>query len=68
MLAHESDDPVGLLGAGASGCRGVVEHRVDNRTLPAVIFVDHVAVGGRGIVEKGFNQGRHVDCFFKGKS
>ncbi|MNI60155.1 hypothetical protein D3C73_1153490 [compost metagenome] len=68
VLAHERDDPVRLQGGGSPGSRVVVEHRVDDRTLPAIRFVDHVTVGGRGIVEKGFNQGRHEGCFFVDKS
>ena len=68
VFADEGDDPVGLVGAGASGGGVVIEHRVDNRALPAVGFVDDVAVGGRGGVEEGFNQGGHGGLFFGGKS
>ncbi|MNF77153.1 hypothetical protein D3C84_592910 [compost metagenome] len=46
MFTHEGDDPVGLHGGGPPGSGVVVEHRVDDRALPAIGFVDHVAVGG----------------------
>ena len=44
---------------GAAGCRVVVQHRVDHRTLARFRVADHVAVGkGRGI-EEGFDVGIH---------
>ncbi|MNF23418.1 hypothetical protein D3C84_39990 [compost metagenome] len=57
--ADEGDDVVGLGGCGTPGCCVVVEHRIDNRTLPAISLIDHVAVGRGGGVEESFNQCGH---------
>ncbi|MNG16208.1 hypothetical protein D3C84_1000980 [compost metagenome] len=65
VLAHEGDDPVGLGRGRAAGGRVVIKHRVDNRALSAVVFVDHITVGRRGVVKKSFNQGRHGGQFFQ---
>ena len=67
MFANESDDLVGLDGGGSPGGGVVVEHRVDDRAVPAIVLVDHVAVGRRGRVEKSFNQGGHGGRFFLDK-
>lgn len=63
VLANEGDDPVGLDGRSAPGGGVVIEHRVDNRAVPAIVLVDYVAVGLGCGVEEGFNQGGHGGCF-----
>ncbi|MNT64923.1 hypothetical protein D3C72_2028630 [compost metagenome] len=59
MGSDKGDDFVSLGGRGTPGRTVVVEHRVDNRTLPAIGLVDHVAVGRGGGVEESFNQCGH---------
>lgn len=57
--ANESDDFVRLRGAGAPGGAVIIEYRIDDRALPAVGLIDHVAVGRGGGVEESFNQRGH---------
>ncbi len=59
LVAHVVDQALRACMGGAAGCRVVVQHRVDHRTLARFRVADHVAVGkGRGI-EEGFDVGIH---------
>jgi hypothetical protein len=59
MSADEGEDLVGLRSASASSGAVVIEHRIDDCTLPAIGLVDHVTVGRGGGVEESFNQRGH---------
>jgi len=59
MRTDEGNDFVGLRGAGTTGSAVVIEYRIDDCTLPAIGFIDHVAVGRGGGVEESFNLRGH---------